>query len=688
MRRLTAFAICFISLTCNVAFAQQDYAAQAMSLVAKANYTDAKTKFEAAKAILDVKKVNKNSDEYIKVEKLIAYSEKCVSLVRKGEGYLSTLKESDIQKAYSTCKTEEDAEKVKDRLLADLGNASSAFKEVTRMFPSDKVSKSNLEKCSEIENQITSLRGDFAEILAWKETVKSLSLESYYNFLEAFPNGGYASAAKAAIRDINDDMLWASANEVKTYSAYKDYLSSFPQGRHLEEATTIVNEMREEIEWADAKSKDSSAAYKDFIKKYPKTKYLSDANKAISICTEREFWEKKLEENTVKGYNSYLSKYPKGVYASKAKNNIDRINEATAWNKTVAANTIESYQEYLSNSKKKAFKEDAEAKIAEIKHQQEVDKDEKLWAEIVDSDDVAKFQSYISSSAYKAHLNEAKGKYYLLYARSLDMNETYAADIDTAYSNAKIYTTLSREDQNRYNEARELNLFTEFNKAGTESNALKYLAAFPNGMYAAQVSDFMAKAKADEALAYAKTSGAKRYVDNKYQEALAYAKTSGAKRYVDNKYREAQRDLKKYQRKLASEPFHFLIGVQGSFYVDGGYETQYVGAVASLGGHSNRFNLEFGANYDMYEGYCFNVRPRLNIVKEKYTGTYEDSYRSGSKYSKFYLYVAPEYTYYMPDFSDYGVRVGMGLGLIDISAAYMIQEQEFTLGVALYFGYK
>ncbi len=682
MGRLITFALCFMSLTCNVALAQQDYAARAMSLVAKANYSDAKNEFEAAKTILDVKKVNKNSDEYIKVEKQIAYAEKCIILVRKGEGYLSTLTESDIQGAFSTCETEDDAEKIKTRLLADLGNASNALKEVTRMFPSDKVSKSKLEKCTGIENQITSLRDNFAEIMAWKEASKKPSLDSYYNFLKSFPNGGYASAAKAAIRDINDDVLWASANESKSYSAYKDYLSSFPHGRHLKEAMTIVNEMGEELEWADAKSKASSSAFKDFIKKYPKTKYLSDANKAISICDEREFWERTLLENTKRGYNNYLSKYPKGVYASKAKNNIDRISEASAWNKAVTANTIESYQEYLANSKKKAFKEDAEAKIAEINHQQEVKNDEKLWAEIVDSEDVDKFMRYINSTAYKAHLNEAKGKFFLLYARSLEINDINAGDIYEAYENAKGYTSLSYEDQNRYNEARELNLFTEFDKEETENNALKYLAAFPDGKHSAQVSDFVAKAKANRMT--------RNSTQRDYDEAIAYAKTSSAKKYVDNKYQEAQRELKKYCRKLKSEPVHFIMGGQGSFYANSEFHTQYVGVVASIGGHSNRFNFEFGANYDMNGGCCLNIRPRLNIVKKKYTGNFMDSYRSGREYSKFYLYLAPECTYYSYSlkFYDYGVRIGLGLSFVDISAAYMIQEEAFTVGIALYFGRK
>ena len=173
-----------------------------------------------------------------------------------------------------------------------------------------------------------------------------------------------------------------------------------------------------------------------------------------------------------------------------------------------------------------------------------------------------------------------------------------------------------------------------------------------------------------------------------YESAMSYAKTSNTEKYVEAKYQEAQRELKKYERKLRSESCHFLLGAQGSFYVDGGFEAEYAGIVASIGGHSNRFNFEIGANYDLAGGYCFNFRPRVNIVKKKYTGDVQDTYKSGSKYSRFYLYAEPEFTLWPSSFYDYGVRAGLGIGLWEVSAAYMIQEQAFTVGIAFYLGYK
>ena len=63
-------SVLFAIMTCIFCNAQVNYGAKGMSYVAIGDYVAAKEQFEAQRSVLDVKKVNKNSEEYIKVENI------------------------------------------------------------------------------------------------------------------------------------------------------------------------------------------------------------------------------------------------------------------------------------------------------------------------------------------------------------------------------------------------------------------------------------------------------------------------------------------------------------------------------------------------------------------------------------------------------------------------------------------
>ena len=227
-------------------YAQKDYKKEGMAAVARGDYADAETQFKAERSVLDSKRINKNSDEYIAIEKLITYATQCKGYASEAKKYLAALAESNLQAAFAACSTETEAEEAKESLLAKLNSASSALRKITEKFPGDRIAKSNLEKCPAIERQILQYRNNFTEILAWRKASSNKSLTAYTQFLEEFPSGLYASSAKSAINEIREQQAWDKAERTEKLADYQDYLAEFPDGEHSSEAQRIVKEKQEE----------------------------------------------------------------------------------------------------------------------------------------------------------------------------------------------------------------------------------------------------------------------------------------------------------------------------------------------------------------------------------------------------------------------------------------------------------
>lgn len=650
-KRVWAIIVAFV--VCSIALGQVDYKAKGLSYVANGNYEDAQSQFEAAKAVLESKKVNKNSQEYIDIEKKISYAKQCLTYSKQVSQVLSKLTDSDLQDSFAQCSTEAEADEKTSTFLSSVEKAENALKNIKSKFSNDKVATSNLQKCAEIKNKINSFRGNFSEVLAWKKASEANMMSEYEAFLKEYPKGNYANAAKTKINEFKEVMAWAETSSENTYDGYVAYIKSFPTGAHAEEANRIINELGDEACWASMNEQGTTESYNNYLAQYPRGKYITYAKQRLEKCKERDYWEAQASKNTVTAYKNYMSKYPKGTYVTAAQNGIDKIGEVDAWNKALQTNTIEGYQAYLNASKKKAYKQEAEVKIASIKHEQEVAGDEALWAKIRNATVSTVFYDYIKSNAYKGHDKEARFKYNVLKAREYPMDITNAEEIVNAFGEATKYGTLESSDKDLMKQAQELSAYGDFVRNHTISNAKLYLITFPQGIHSTEVSNEYSKMLAD-----GMTMGVS---ESEYQNALSYAISRDAKSYVDKKYRENIAAYKKYQRSLKVEPCHFLLGVEGALasypygtvvHSDDDYLTLDMGVVASIGGHSNLFNLELG--YSLLSGYA-SIRPRINLIKRKYQGEPGSLHRHGSDYSIFDLYIAPEFNYFVYSVDSYSI---------------------------------
>lgn len=707
---LSLLAISFVS------YSQTDFKSNGMGYVSRSDYATAKQQFEAAKALLQIKKVDRNSKEFIDIERLIVKAAESERERRVVDGILRELTEDKLLKIFTECSSEEEAEQKKELLLSTLNKAKTTLSNMVGRFPTDNVAKSQLAGCNGLEAKITDLRRGVVEILAWKEASESNTLAAYENFLMQYPNGNYAAAAKAQVRDMRDSALWSTATELQSLQGYNSYLAEFPDGLHSEEARRLIYSIGLEEEWIAAQQHDTTRDYQAYIEKYPDSRHMSAARQKLLMCQERDFWQEQAAVNTVDAYNKYMNKYPNGSYVAAAKNGIDKITETEVWNRVVSVNTIQAYESYLKTSKLLAYKREAEIAI-----------DDKKWAKIANSNKSSDFTAYLSGSGYKGHIDEAKGYEKLLQARNMNITATTASNVVAAYSEAKRYIVLGDNDNERYHKALELESYSEFERQPSYSSASSYLRSYPEGSHAVQVSDYLAKYNADRMTTSVTSS--------EYHTALSYAKTNSAQQYVKNKYEALLKQKDRDARRLKREPLHWSVGVQCSFNFatnlesqvytlnENGYDLEMpakqelkpkvdYGVLVGVGGHSNRLNFEVGYNI---MSSSLLARPKINIVKKKYHGT-NYSKRRGSDYSLMYFYVAPEARYYFKPLEytmtpvdgnrdradlygfesvktygpklDYGVNIGFGIGWVDAYVGYLIPNKICTIGLSIYFSNK
>lgn len=636
--------------------AQTDFLKKAEASIAAGDYSSARNELAAHKAYLDSKKIDRNSNSYIDVEKKLKKVTDCQPLMEKALSTLSNVTSEAISKEMDQARDTSEISAIAKKYLSRLAVARKNLRTVSSTFASDRKAKMKLAEVEKLVEQINEEKLNFAEKGYWAEALRQNDREGYAAFLKRFPEGRRADMARQAIRGFDDDEAWESADTEDKLNAY---LKSFPSGRHIDDAKARLKEIDDFEAWSQAESTNTAAAFK-----------------------------------------AYISKYPQGKYVDEARNGLAKLEEKNIWDETRKVNTIQSYRNYLSTSRSKSYAKEANAAIARLEQEQKVAADNKLWNSIKSSDNPNDFKSYLSSSSYRdpKHEQEAKFRYNILNAESNYRIKAYSEAVKS-FERAKAVMPLSKEYVDMYLDAREEMLYSEYSMSPSVEKAKTYLKAFPDGKYSYELSGKICRNLADAMNGLT--------TDKEYQQVLLYAKTDSDRKYVRDSYDKILKDREKNEKRLnrKSELFHMLLGVEGfaQFYFmettadeattseEDSWKLTYadyyaVAPMVSFGGRSNRFNIEAG--YDFINNKVI-ARPRLNLVKKHYYGS-KLGHRRGSDYSICALYVAPEAFIDLQNMDNtrYGVRGGISLHWFDIFGGYKFQDNRLYFGIGLYFGNK
>lgn len=678
-------------------FAQSDYLKKADSFITSGDYVNAEKQLKAQRTYLDSKKIDKNSNEYISVEKKLAKVTKCKNFMGEALRLLSGITTDAINEKFELAEDTLVVAGIAEDYIKKLKSARSNLREVSLTFTSDRNAKSKL---SEVENLMSLVKAhseNFAETKDWKYAKSQNSKNVYESFLYKYPNGKWVALAREALSCLEEMDAWKQCLDVDNSTVYENYLAKYPKGNHREMADSLYKTRLDEETWAAADTKDKLIAYQ---KAFPLGLHISEASARLADIVETEVWSEVASDNTVLSFKDYLSKYPDGKYVDEAKNGLMRLEEKDVWMKAQNANTIEAYQEYLRTSKTRSYAADARDAIERLEKEQAVERDNVSWNSIKSSTDPNDFKRYLSTSSYRDPRNEkeASFKYNVLNASEFYRNKLYS-EAAKYYEKAESIMPLSKEDSQKLVNAKQEHLYSVYYSDPSVENADNYLSLFPDGVYSNEIRSGVCRRIADEMTLSSS-------YEKEYRQALGYARTDDDRNYVNRRYRTIQNDTKKISRRLnrKSELFHLLLGVEG-FYLfdivevpaneDIGQEASWtlasadcfgVAPMISFGGRSNRFNLEAG--YDFINNQVI-ARPRLNLLKKSYSGS-KLGHRRGSDYSLCALYVAPEAFIDVRNTDNirYGIRGGFSLHWFDIFGGYKFNDNRLYFGLGVYFGNK
>lgn len=456
---------------------------------------------------------------------------------------------------------------------------------------------------------------------------------------------------------------------------------------------------REEFDaWKEAVFFGSYYYYTDFLKKYPDGYWSESARTAIRENCESELWHECEQDTTLAACMEYRKYFPDGEHIA----DVDSI-----YNARIAAKE-KAVLDSIRRKKAEEEKRIAQEELIRKRHEEEVREDKRLWNSIRSSSDPDVFQRYLSSSGYRDPENEKAAKFMLSVskARISYTAESYAESMKE-YDKALSLKALTAEDAAKYEVAKEHCLYSDYAVSPSVSTAAEYLKEYPNGTFSEIVCNTICRKEAD-AMNYSTTL-------EDYNKVLPFARTKEDRDYLSARFKQARKDARTVARRSAGkEPFHLLIGVEGSaffgsrtfspdeYYVEEEtsswvYADMFsVTPLVSFGGHSNRFNVEAG--YDFINNQIL-ARPRLNIVRKDFEG-FDPLNPKGSDYGFFGLYVAPEafirldntkedneFAVDQPRFS-FAVRTGMSFSWFDVFAGYNFNTKLYYFGLGLYFGNK
>ncbi len=737
--------------------AQQDYLRKANREIVRGDYVSAERQLNAHKALLDSKKTNKNSDEYINVEKKLNRIKRCIGLkqtaVTSMRGYTLEFCDSLVSSAADS----EEAKETISTICNELLRAQGCCSEIRTYFPEDTLARNMGNQCQSMLDFLSNI--DVEELEIWRSVCEEDTPDSYASFISLYPGSIRSQFAKARIREFEDNALWKVYVDSQTYENCKAYLTAFPDGLHVEQAQNDFIVLEENWYWESAKDREGLLQY---MSKYPDGRYFTEASDKVKHMDDMDSWYEANTVNTIYAYEKYLRNYPEGYYTVPAKNAIDKIKDKEDWDKAVTLDTKEAYREYLNSSPLMAYRDEAESRIADLEHLENVSADKARWESIKDSTDPQVFHNYINDDTpYKdpANLNEANFNYNLFKAKDLYALHGDSQKILSYFNAALLHKDLPAEFEVMYDEINEKVLYDKFMAASNESNADAYLSQY--SVRASEINHKMCMLIADSmtissslerlkesAMKYAKNQKDIDYVEDRYQ---AYKKQQDKmnkklQKQAAAEAKKAEAEAERAKKALATaspsvsrssssvtstsssttrptsttstssvtkspsvkassvkEPLHMIFGLEGASTYEGDH--LMLTPLLSLGGHSNRINLEFG--YTLNVGFISEeelsfldptvvVRPRWNIVKEKYKGG-SGTKRKAKDYSNFYMYIAPEvhldpvklsnkdYTSMM---CDYGARFGIGLAPFDFFVGYSVNRGSTYCGVTLYLSRK
>ena len=263
----------------------------------------------------------------------------------------------------------------------------------------------------------------------WQATRETDTIVAYEAYLTRYPEGAFASDARAAIDALAEDperieaaleLGSAKRQQIQRNLTVLDYdtrgvdgifgpgtrgaISDWQQENGFEatgfltaEQIDILSEMaatreaeleeearEQELEreradrahWEDTGRGEDEAGLRAYLDSFPDGLFSDVASARLSeieAARDREAWESAEAENTEAAYRRYLDEHEDGAFADRARARLAEMGESdalaadeAAWNEAQQADTAEAYVQYLEAFPEGAYSEPAAERLAEL----------------------------------------------------------------------------------------------------------------------------------------------------------------------------------------------------------------------------------------------------------------------------------------------------------------------------------
>ncbi|MFZ5964537.1 peptidoglycan-binding protein [Thalassococcus sp. BH17M4-6] len=229
----------------------------------------------------------------------------------------------------------------------------------------------------------------------WQSVTRRDELAGYRNYLEAFPNGAHANAARQRIRAIVDDPLRTAREAEEALGLSRDarraiqrdleLLDFDPRGidgifgpgtraaakrwqgqNGFAETGFMTRDMIAELE---AQASRRAAELEEEARERQAQRERED----------RDYWNNTVANGGARELRAYLQRYPDGLYADVAQDRLDRIEEdrraqaaaqdRRAWDAARDVGSVQAYQGYLADFPQGSFADQAQSRIDQLQQQ-------------------------------------------------------------------------------------------------------------------------------------------------------------------------------------------------------------------------------------------------------------------------------------------------------------------------------
>ncbi|WP_420327989.1 peptidoglycan-binding protein [Mameliella sp.] len=233
-----------------------------------------------------------------------------------------------------------------------------------------------------------------ADDAAWRLAQEADSPDGYHAYLDGFPDGQHANAARQRLNALNSEPFYRERRAEEALELTRE------QRRSIQRALSILGYDTRGIDgifgdgtrgairrWQEDSglrvtsylSRDQIARLEDqSARRAAELERQAEQRRLEREREERAYWRQVERRGEEAGFRDYLQKYPEGQFADQARRVLQEIDDRRAeqaagqdrrdWAKAAQANTTSAYRAYLQDWPNGAFRAEAQQRIALLEH--------------------------------------------------------------------------------------------------------------------------------------------------------------------------------------------------------------------------------------------------------------------------------------------------------------------------------